>query len=976
VLPGLCLGALAALGIGAAYAANDAPPRALSGEACSTSGSLQAGETVSVVCGASAALAGTIVSQVLPPPLPNDAQARKAAILSRLTAGDDLTCSGAQWLPAGEQGLMVCSLKSNGWPRIVVGALAGDRLYLAEGLPAALPLLEAALAGGGATQTAAANDAALRVLREKLSPAALKAGAEEYATFANLVERARLDAGVQNYAGAEAAYRQALAVDTELFGADSMVVGQILAELALQVSNQGRFGEAAGLFRRAEPIIEASSDDAERARLASYRALDAANQRNYADALKYARESTAARRAELAAQPGGGDAAAVPVGQGELAHSLRIEAAMALRLGDVASARAAAEEALWIVSQEEDLPLWWRPDTVSLMGEVNAQDGRVAAAEQNFRDARDLDKTLFGDTVPTARADFRLGAFYADQQIYAPALEAYRAGFAILDKQHGGHGEVMPDDVIPFVAAEEAAGEPGARDADIFRAVQLPNAGLADQSIARVAAREAAGNPTLSDLVQQAQTAARERDAAQVELAAEFAKSDDERSGAREEKLENDVKVASLRADELFGKVGQQFPDYSKLVNAGPADLHEVQAQLAPGEALLSYVIGVRSSYAILVTAQGFTAAPLEVKQDDLAGDIADLRSAFVPNLRSLPEFSLKNAHTLYMQLLAPLEPRLAGIDRLVVVPGSTLDNLPFALLVSDAPREGEEHAYSRAAWLIRRMAVSQVPSPRAFLSLRGEARTHQQRRFLGIGDPDFGGAAGAAGAKTLTLLADSCRSDGPIDPALLRALPPLPETAREVKAVSTRFASPTLLLGAAATESNLRAQPLDQYPVLYFATHGVLPGELHCASEAALALSPPSSPAASTAADGLLTASEIAQLKLDADLVVLSACNTANSPTGDSGGALEGLADAFFAAGARGVLASYWQVPSAATEQLMMGVFQNGTEDVAQALRRSQLAVLSQPATAHPFYWAAFSLIGDSATARTANRVAAASAP
>jgi CHAT domain-containing protein len=104
--------------------------------------------------------------------------------------------------------------------------------------------------------------------------------------------------------------------------------------------------------------------------------------------------------------------------------------------------------------------------------------------------------------------------------------------------------------------------------------------------------------------------------------------------------------------------------------------------------------------------------------------------------------------------------------------------------------------------------------------------------------------------------------------------------------------------------------------------------------------------------------------LKLNADLVVLAACNTAAAGGGRfGGGALEGLADAFFNAGARAVLASHWEIPSAATTQLMTGVFQrygqNRQRGLSEALRQSQLALIGVPATAHPFNWAAFTLIG-----------------
>jgi CHAT domain-containing protein len=140
-----------------------------------------------------------------------------------------------------------------------------------------------------------------------------------------------------------------------------------------------------------------------------------------------------------------------------------------------------------------------------------------------------------------------------------------------------------------------------------------------------------------------------------------------------------------------------------------------------------------------------------------------------------------------------------------------------------------------------------------------------------------------------------------------------------------------------------------------------LLPGELRCQSEPGLVLSPPSALPASRSDDGLLESSEIAAFKLNADLVVLSACNTAESTGRFGGDALSGLADSFFYAGARGVIASHWEVPSAETVSLMTGMFKavkaSGT---AEALRQSQLRLIAGAGTQHPFYWAAFTLIGD----------------
>jgi CHAT domain-containing protein len=657
-----------------------------------------------------------------------------------------------------------------------------------------------------------------------------------------------------------------------------------------------------------------------------------------------------------------------------LAHSLRIEAEMALQLDDIAGAQASAEEALWIISLEPGLALWWRADVLSLMAQVNERQGRVATAERNFLDALALRQKLFSESAPVVFSQLRIGRFYTDQQLYPAALDHFRAAMAILAKNPVARSRVVTDQIIPFIAAATAVpADPQQRatlDAEIFRATQLVNSDVADQAIARVSVRLAGADPMLANLVRQAQEAQRTRDNMRINLAAEFAKPADERDAEREMQLTQSLTLASTRTDELLARVQQTFPDYAKLTNAGPAELSDVRAQLGSGEAFLSFVVGFRGSYGLLVTQHGLTVRRLAVTSESLAADIGVLRRAFVPQLGRLPEFSLRNAFTLYTQLLGPFAHELEGVDHLIVAPGAVLANLPLGLLISTAPDDGMN--YSNAAWLIRRMAVSQMPSPRAFLSLRQSEKTRvaAPRPFLGLGDPLLTGAAaqpgGPSGAAALDALALGCRQSSPTSSALLRALPPLHDTAEEVNAVSRALGgdSDSVLLGANADEASLRARPLDQYRVIYFATHGLLPGELHCQTEPGLVLSPPATDAPNADTDGLLEASEVAVLKLNADLIVLSACNTAAAGDGRFGGdALEGLADAFFNAGARAVLASHWEVPSAETTQLMTGVFQrygqDGMRSLAQALRQSQLALTGAAATAHPFNWAAFTLIG-----------------
>lgn len=937
----------------------------LAGESCRLDGTPQSGQPAQIYCGAATEAIGQLEATALP----QDATVRHAALAQFLqSTSEGYDCGDAQWTADGKVALRVCAMKGTGWAHIVIAVDAGQRLYCADGPPSALPALEDAVAKDASIALPDQDQSGLQnALAAKLSTGIVHAPASDFAHYATLIESARLSGAADRYAAAEADYREALAIEERLYGETSGVVGQTLAELALQVSNQSRFDEAADLFRRASPLIEASADDSARARLNSYLALDAANRRQYGDALKFAQQAVAARRAEIAAEidknaQTDDTTAGATVSQGELAHALRIEAEMALRLGDLAGARASAEEALWIVSDEPGLPLWWRADAVALVGEVNERLGREVAAEHDLRDARDLDLKLFGNSAPTVFADLRLGDFYVRQQVYAPGIEAYRAAFAIIEKDSASRKEVAPEDIVDFAIAETSAGDPATRDNEIFRASQYLKAGVADQTLARIAAKRAAGDPALADLVAQLQEAQHSRDLAHVALAAEYAKPDEEQNSDREDALEQNEKDASANADALLVKVRQTDPSYADLVDPSALDLASAQERLGSDEALVSFVFGGDTGYAFVIRPHSFHAIPLTIGGDALASMVADLRQAFVPAAGRLPEFDLKEANALYNALIAPLP--LDGVEHLIVVPGVVLSNLPLATLVTQEARSGD---YQHAAWLVDRFALSEVPSLRAFVTLKEENAQSRRapRPFLGLGAPPFQGAGGAAGQKALISLTASCREAGPISADLLRALPPLPDTAREVRDVGALLGDgdADVLLGAQASEPGLRAQALDQFRVLYFATHGILPGELHCDTEPALALAPPSGPVTSTTGDGLLQASEISELKLNADLVVLSACNTAESSDGQGGSALEGLSDSFFAAGARAVMASHWEVSSSATEALMTDVFEpaNRARGLAAALRQAELDMIARGATSHPFYWASFTIIGDS---------------
>jgi CHAT domain-containing protein len=303
---------------------------------------------------------------------------------------------------------------------------------------------------------------------------------------------------------------------------------------------------------------------------------------------------------------------------------------------------------------------------------------------------------------------------------------------------------------------------------------------------------------------------------------------------------------------------------------------------------------------------------------------------------------------------------------------------LPFHLLVTEKPAPAPPSdlaAYRNAQWLLKRHAVSVLPSVASLKAVRVFARKDDAKSpLIGFGDPVFNAEEeGRPGAENRTVVATRSYTEFwngvDIDRSMLsKALPRLPETAAELRAVAQNLGAPpsSIYLRQVASETTVKRAALFDYRVVYFATHGLVAGEVKGLAEPSLALTLPKMP--SDLDDGLLTASEVAQLKLNADWVVLSACNTI---AGDKPGAeaLSGLARAFFYAGARALLVSHWAVESNAAMRLTTSTFDilksDPTLGRAEAVRRAMLAYMNDatnPLNAYPALWAPFVVVGEGA--------------
>jgi CHAT domain-containing protein/tetratricopeptide (TPR) repeat protein len=387
---------------------------------------------------------------------------------------------------------------------------------------------------------------------------------------------------------------------------------------------------------------------------------------------------------------------------------------------------------------------------------------------------------------------------------------------------------------------------------------------------------------------------------------------------------------------------------------------------------------------------------------------------ARAPGPRDPLPFDLTGAHALYGILLEPLSTTIAGKDLLVVV-SSALTSLPLHVLVAEKPAGREERVMidkrtnlAKVAWLARRHAITVLPSLASLSPLRQLTKANAGKQpYLGFGNPLLTGPKGtdrrafavqpcliapvrSTASQKSARVKTAARAADPGLPTQLAALTvlragtggvedlrrqwPLPETADELCQVAayTQATSDDVILGAAATETRIKALSdsgqLAEARVVHFATHGLLAGETAMFQagkvEPSLLLTPPAN--ASDIDDGLLTASEVANLRFGADWVILSACNTAS---GDDIGAeaLSGLTRAFFYAGARSLLVSHWAVDSQATVKLITAAFGALAREPrltqGQALAKAMTVLIDGSGRdAHPANWAPFIVVGGNA--------------
>jgi len=879
-----------------------------------------------------------------------------------------------------------CTMRRGGWPYQALVTRLGADTYLSEMIPAASPVVErtVGVVSGrrvSAEETDGELSSEIAGLEARVDAKLYSAG--DISAYRDLLRLAQYYNYNGLYSEAEKRYRQALEIQLRALSENNGGLAFVLMSLALELSNQERFAEADSMFSRAEALVPFSFDPSDEARLLSYRAIHYANQKRFGRALDFARQATALRselardfRPDLFGSAGNvvqqasfmsGSGAAQPLSSevvlvgraetalGDVVQSKYVEGAMLLKQGSLDDADRVFAEALSIMEVEPRVPRRWLPRIQWLQALTAERRGDLGAAELLLLQSIDAQRSLLVGSRNEGLTLIALGRVYAAQNRTAEAFDAFREGFRLIRELGGGLGFA---EALPYfrLALAEAERKPADRErifTEMFSIGQLVRGSATAQTIALAAARLSASEKEIGTLIRDLQDARRRRDTVKQSLIR--ARTDPAVLAPQLEALEAQVDATSAEVADLEKQVQAAAPRYNQLVDA-PVTLDQVRDALGSGEALWQVLVGAETSVGFFIDGDGVEAYLIDLGERETREFVAQLRAPF-DTIIGAP-FDIPKSHDLFVRLLGPVSERLAKAKHLVTVPSGPLLSLPFGVLVVEPQEMVLSDDYSQVAWLARRQAITLAPSVQSFINLRTTVQpSRAPKQMIGFGD--FVPKRDAEAILERRGLPEACRQE--ID--AVANMPPLPNTAAELKSVaaSLGLSESELVMGTDFSEKTVKEVDLADYRVIYFATHALLPFDFRCWPEPMLVTS--TSSGSDTEDDGLLVSSEILELNLDADLVVLSACNTGGPGGETSGESLSGLARAFFYAGARSLMVTHWQIPDAPTVMLMTKVFDGlsaGSLTAAEAMRRGQIAMIEERRFSHPLNWAAFSVIGD----------------
>jgi hypothetical protein len=440
--------------------------------------------------------------------------------------------------------------------------------------------------------------------------------------------------------------------------------------------------------------------------------------------------------------------------------------------------------------------------------------------------------------------------------------------------------------------------------------------------------------------------------------------------------------------------------DRLRAIDDRPVAIADVQAKLGGDEVYFKLSEVRARTYGIVIGKSAVKIYASAASSTDLQNRANDVRGSIRSASAYRPPFKVVQSLALFRLIAGPAEEMLLGAKAIVVDPAGPLAMLPASVLVTDRESaigytnmvkaklqgvrdQGQRAAvvndYSKVAFLAGRASLSIALSPRSFVDARGVPMSTATQPFIGFGQHAF--PIGSVSADLKEQIGLGC----PVSRAELAAISegnaPIDAHKIDVAAQALGVPNAPRMVGKDFTDTAVMARSdLGTFEVLHFATHGLPELKLECATIPPSLLTTMGEPHS----DGFLSFNEVAALRLNANLVVLSACDTAASASQasarrsgqeDSGRSLDGLVRAFLTANARAVLATYWPVSvEAESDELFRTFYTKGrTEVIADSLRDAQRDLMEQPRYSHPYFWGAYFVVGDASKTMLSKPVAVA---
>lgn len=799
---------------------------------------------------------------------------------------------------------------------------------------------------------------------------------------------------------------------------------------ALQVSNLGRFETSTQLFQQIIPRVQAAQDNRLLTTLLIYQAMNARNQRNFKAAVDFAEQAVklssslssgtnnenieieTGNRGEIIVSKKVSDALNGVGGASgfsrrrltdeerqkiQTAQALQILASAQVALGDSASASKNLTEAQQIL----EAPALIR-SSVWLKAQINSEAARLMIAGSKPADGVNLlraslqllSRSTADGGLPGSQAEaattLELARALAISGQKDAAIEVYERGLTMY-RDIGGSLASSASTLEPYftlLLSEQANSRLGQER--FFKAMQSIVSPSTAETVAKLSGQLSANDEkgsNISRALEDTRLDLRVQQGLVQELQTQ-------RSGNNVGLAQALEKLASLEGEEqaLLAQLLENNPGYFQFLIT-TVSLDDVQKNLRPGEIYYKTALLNSKGYSIAITPDKVVLLEIPLNITTARAAVAQVRRSLdVLNVvdegqADLSNFNVAASHKLYEALFSKVSTEINAANHLIFDPDGSLSSLPVGILIRDKESvdkvdaridqiikgESDFLSYEGLNWLGRDLASTQAISASSFIQARAFAPSTADQAFIGFGDPVPASLADErayqsvlTSVRSTTVGPDNCR----LEREAIGRMPRLPGAGEEIAQVGSQLGadSEQKVIGANFTDGAILSRSdLARYRVVFFGTHTVLPSTNSCIPEPALLTSLDAS-----TGDGLLGITEITKLKLNAELVVLSACNTggavavqggAASGIVANGEALGGLARTFIYAGSRGLLVSHWNANDASTRDLMVSAFDKSSpaeETQSVALQRAQVRIMDNPETSHPYFWGAFTLVGD----------------